>query len=430
MKPRRVAIVGAGVIGLCAALYCRRRGFDVTVVDRRAAIRTGCSFGNAGMIVPSHFIPLAAPGMVKLGLKWMWNPRSPFYIKPRLSWDLLAWGVQFWKSANRSHVERSAPVLRDLHLLSRSLYEQLAAEPGADFGFTPRGLLMLCKTSHGLEEESHAAIKANELGIPAEVLDAAGVGRLEPHTQTDVAGGVFYPRDCHLSPSALMAHLEKTLAADGVELCWESQVERFNVINGRLVSLQLTKSEGGDSTSRADGVSIEFDELVVAGGIGSTAIGRDLGLRLPMQAGKGYSLTLDRPRQSPTACAILTEARVAVTPMGGRLRFGGTMEMAGIDERINASRVAGIVSAIPRYYPAFQEADFAGLPAWHGLRPCPPDGMPYLGRSRRHANVIVATGHAMMGISLAPATGQLVAALASGDTSPIDLATMRPDRFD
>lgn len=457
MTAKKVTIVGAGVIGLCTAFYCRRRGFEVTVIDRRPASRDGCSFGNAGMIVPSHFIPLAAPGMVKLGLKWMWNPRSPFYIKPRLSWDLLAWGVQFWRSANRRHVERAAPVLRDLHLLSRNLYEELAAEPGADFGFTPRGLLMLCKTAAALAEESHAADHARRLGIPADVLDPAAIAKLEPGVQMDVAGGVYFPRDAHLSPAALMAWLERTLADDGVRFEWNTDVAGFNSNDGRVTTVCLSGDTSADgkrpgpassssalSPSSADAElelggpghsrrcsphEIPTDHLVLAGGIWSSAIGRDLGLHLPMQAGKGYSMTLPSPRHQLSICAILTEARIAVTPMGNTLRFGGTMEMAGLDESITAERVEGIVEAIPRYYPAYRADDFAGLPTWHGLRPCAPDGMPYLGRSAKQANVVVATGHAMMGVSLAPATGKIVADLLAGDAPTVDLALMSPERF-
>jgi len=424
----RVVVIGAGVIGLCAALYCRRRGLEVTVIDRRPAARDGCSFGNAGMVVPSHFVPLAAPGMVKLGLKWMWDPKSPFYIKPRLSWDLLSWGVQFWRAANRRQVERAAPVLRDLHLLSRSLYEQLAAEPGADFGFTARGLLMLCKTPHGLEEESRAAGHAERLGVPADVLDAASVARLEPDLPADVAGGVYYPQDCHLSPAAFMAWLESVLSRDGVRFRWQTDVSGLLGDQGRVTAVRHA-GVGTDATSKSFVEQTEVDHLVVAGGVWSPAIGQHLALKLPMQAGKGYSLTLDRPRQRPRTCAILTEARIAVTPMGESLRFGGTMEMSGLDESINAARVAGITAAIPRYYPAFHESDFEGLPAWHGLRPCPPDGLPYLGRSFRHANVVVASGHAMMGVSLAPATGAIVAALLCDDTPPADVSLLRPDRF-
>ncbi|HZJ16827.1 MAG TPA: FAD-dependent oxidoreductase, partial [Chthoniobacteraceae bacterium] len=139
---KHVLIIGAGVIGLSTAYYLARRGCRVTVLDREPAPRDGCSFGNAGMIVPSHFVPLAAPGMVALGLKWMWNPKSPFYIKPRFDADLFSWGFKFWQAATRQHVERSGPLLRDLSFASRACFEELAALPNSDFGLVKRGLVM------------------------------------------------------------------------------------------------------------------------------------------------------------------------------------------------------------------------------------------------------------------------------------------------
>ena len=415
--PKHVLIIGAGVIGLTAAHYASQRGCRVTVVDRKPETRDGCSFGNAGMIVPSHFVPLAAPGMVKLGLKWMWNPRSPFYIKPRLSWDLLAWAARFWKASTKQHVARAAPLLRDLSFASRSLYEELADAWGNDFGLVRRGLVMLCKKKHTLDEESHFADQANQLGVPAQVLDAAATARLDPNVTMDVAGSVYFPRDCHLSPNRLMAALLSRLAAAGCTFVWNAEVAGFDVRDRRV---QAVKTSQGD---------FDADEVVIAGGSWSPLLGDMLSLKLPMQAGKGYSLTLTQPRQLPDICSIFTEARIAVTPMGSTLRFGGTMEIAGLNESITHERVQGIIESVPRYYPKFQPADFAGIQPWRGLRPCTPDGLPYLGRPARYDNLVIATGHAMMGLSLAPVTGTIVADLLSGQTPPFDLSLLSPDRY-
>jgi glycine/D-amino acid oxidase-like deaminating enzyme len=164
----RVAIIGAGVTGLLAAWHCRRRGREVTVIERATPRRDGCSFGNAGMVVPSHFVPLAAPGMIRLGLKWMWNPESPFAIRPAWSWELLEWLWRFRGACTRGHVARAAPVLRDLNLASRGLYERLHADLPGGIGLEPRGLVRLCRTAAGLEEEAHAAGMAARLGVAAE----------------------------------------------------------------------------------------------------------------------------------------------------------------------------------------------------------------------------------------------------------------------
>ena len=414
---KHVVIVGGGVIGLCVAHYALRRGHRVTVLERGAADHDSCSLGNAGMIVPSHFTPLAAPGMVALGLKWMWNPESPFYVKPRLDWDLIAWGAKFWRAATPERVRRAAPLIRDLSFASRACFEELATTPGFDFGLEKRGLFMLCKTQHTLDEEAQMAAKARALSIPAEVLDAKAVAALEPGVRMDIAGAVLFPQDCHLTPQRFMADLQCAVTSAGGEIIFESEVTGWRFESRKIVATRTARGE------------IAGDEFVLCGGAWSENIVRELRLALPMQAGKGYSLTLAQPRQLPKLCAIFTEARVAVTPMGGALRFGGTMEIAGLNERINPRRVAGIIKSVPQYYPEFSPADFAGLRPWSGLRPCSPDGLPYLGRTRAYENLCLATGHAMMGLSLGPITGQLIAEIVSGEKPAHDLTLLDPDRY-
>jgi D-amino-acid dehydrogenase len=413
---KHVVIIGSGIIGLCTAHYCQERGHKVTIIDRLPAERDGCSFGNAGMIVPSHFIPLAAPGMVKLGLKWMWNPESPFYIKPRLSWDLITWGFRFWQAANRDHVARCAPLLRDLNFASRSCYEELAAA-GHEFSLVQKGLTMLCRTAHALEEEAHTAVRANALGVPAEVLDAKGMAALDPHVTMDITGAVYFPKDCHLSPARFMASIERKLIDSGATFLRDTEVSGFARSGTSLAAAQTSHGE------------IEGHEFVLAGGSWSPLLADSLGLRLPMQAGKGYSLTVTNPRELPQICSIFTEARVAVTPMDGTLRFGGTMEIAGLSESITERRVRGIIKAAPVYYPKFKESDFDGIKPWRGLRPCSPDGMPYMGRTSRWNNVTIATGHSMMGLSLGPGTGKLIAEVVDGSKPSIDLSLLSPDRY-
>ncbi|MBM3902700.1 MAG: FAD-dependent oxidoreductase [Verrucomicrobia bacterium] len=412
-----VVILGAGIIGLCSALYCVRRGMPVTVIDRQAEDRDGCSFGNAGMVVPSHFVPLAAPGMVALGFRWMWNPESPFYIKPRLDPELFAWGWRFIRASTAGRVRAAAPLLRDLNLASRSEYERLASELPDEFGLVQRGLLMLCRTEHGLEEEAAFAAKAEALGVPARVLGVKETAAMDPTVTMDVAGSVFFPKDCHLSPHRFMKAVLEECGRLGVRFLWGSEVTGVRRERDRVRSLETTAGE------------IPVGRLVLAGGSWSSRLGAGLGLSIPMQAGKGYSLTLDRPRQLPELCSILTEARVAVTPMGGSLRFGGTMEIAGLNENITERRVRGIVKAAVRYFPAYEPGDFEGIRPWRGLRPCSPDGLPYLGRSRRVANLVVATGHAMMGLSLGPITGRLVVELLAGDRPSFNLDLVSPDRY-
>lgn len=416
---RHVAIIGGGVVGLSTAHCCAQRGHRVTLIERYGEVRDGCSFQNAGLIVPSHFVPLAAPGMVALGLKWMLAPTSPFHIKPRLSWDLIDWCLKFWRAATREHVNRSAPLLRDLNMASRSCFEEIARLPGADFGLEKRGLLMLCKTDHALEEESRAAGKARELGMPAEILDARRTAELDPNVTMDIVGSVFYPKDCHLTPDRLLATLQRLVSNSGAELIWNESVVGWSQDGrGRLRAAKLTS-----------GLEVTADEFVLAAGSWSPETIRELGLKLPIQAGKGYSVTLPTPRQLPGIPSIFVEARMAITPIGQSLRFGGTMEIAGLNENINPARVRGIINAVPRYYPKFKTGDFEGIEPWFGLRPCSPDGLPYVGRTSRYNNLLIATGHAMMGTSLAPITGKIISQLISGEKPEIDIALLSPDRY-
>ena len=412
-----ILIIGGGVIGLSTAYYCARRGWRVTVLDREAAGHEGCSFGNAGMIVLSHFVPLAAPGMVALGLKWMWNPESPFYIQPRLDADLFDWGFKFWQASTAERVERAAPLLRDLSFASRACFEEFAAQLGNDFGLTTRGLLMLCKTQHGLDEEAKFAARANQLGVPAQVLDAKQAAALDPDITMDIAGAVLFPKDAHLTPTRFMAALRAQCEAAGVAFKWNTEVTGFTPQAQRLTSVR---------TSRGN---LSAVEVVLCGGSWSPLLARELGLKIPMQAGKGYSLTLPKPPQLPRLCSICTEARLAVTPMGGALRIGGTMEIAGLNEDINPVRVRGIIKSALKYFPKFAEADFEGMQPWRGLRPCSPDGLPYLGRTAKFANLSVATGHAMMGLSLGPITGKLMAQVLAGERPEFDLSLLSPDRY-
>jgi D-amino-acid dehydrogenase len=416
MSSAHIVILGGGVSGLAVAEACAGRGHRVTLIERHGPVRNGCSFGNAGMVVPSHFVPMAAPGMVALGLKWMWNPESPFYIKPRIDSELARWGRLFIKSATRAHVDRCAPLLRDLHLAAREAYQEFAAGED-DIGLTSKGLMMLCQEARTLDEEAAMAARAEALGVPATVLDAAGAARLDPGITMRIAGAVHYPMDCHLAPERYLAALERRAAANGARFLWNTPVQSLVRENG---SIRAALTPGGVITG---------DAFVLCGGVWSGGLLRPLGVRLPMQAGKGYSVTLPNPVEQPALCSILTEARVAVTPMGEALRFGGTMEMAGLDERVTPSRVEGILRAVSRYFPKFERHHFSGLEPWHGLRPCPPDGMPFIGRTAAAKNLIVATGHAMMGLSLAPVTGAITARLLENEDPGFDLTPLAPDRF-
>ena len=413
----RIVVVGGGVIGLCVAHECAAKGHRVVVLERGALEREGCSVANAGMLVPSHFVPLASPGVIAQGLRWMWDAESPFHVKPRASVDLLDWAWKLSRAATPERVQRAAPVLRDLHLASRAIFEDWAARWDDGFGLERKGVFMLCRTDEGLAHESQVAAHAKSLNMPAEVLTAAEAAAREPDIRMTIAGGVYYPLDAHLTPQRLMDTLRRETQRLGVDLRHNAEVRGWRATKARVEAVQ----------TRAD--EIGGDEFVLCGGIWSTGLARELDLPLPMQAGKGYSLTLEAPPGLPRAGAILTEARVAVTPMGRSLRVGGTMEIAGIDETINPARIRGIVKSACEYYPDFNPSHFASATVRTGLRPCSPDGLPYIGRFSRFSNVSAATGHAMMGVSLAPITGRLIAELLSGQRASCSIDALSPDRY-
>jgi D-amino-acid dehydrogenase len=418
---KEVTIVGAGVVGLCAAYALEREGYAVTVIERGARERDGASFGNAGIVVPSHVVPLAAPGVVLQGLRWLTDRRSPFYLQPSLSPSLIAWAWRFWRSSTAAHVARSAPALLALNLRSRALYEELVRDLsvaiGAPLPFERRGLLMLCRSEAGLAEEAHVAELGRSLGLDAKVLSAAEARALEPEIDLDIVGAVHVPEDANLDPGAFMRALQATLVARGVRFEFGREVVDLEVVGDRVRSLTHR-----DAVEPGRPVREAVAQLVIASGSWSARFNRPLGVRLQLQPGKGYSVTLANPSQRLRGAAILSEARAAASNVGGRLRIGGTMEIAGFRPGIRPHRIEGIKDAAQRYFPALSRQELDAGERWWGYRPCSPDGLPYLGNAPKLRNVTIASGHSMLGMSSGPATGELVAALVTGGPPSVPLA--------
>ena len=411
-----IGIIGSGIIGLSSAYYLQKSGHHVTLIDQ-GDLSDGCSIGNAGMIVPSHLIPLAAPGMISKGIRWMFNSSSPFYVKPQLNMDLIKWGFQFYRSSTKAHVEKSAKPLKEISLLSKAMYQQLSKDLTFDFGFHERGLLMLYKTKETEHEESETAEFANDHGIEAKILSAEEVQRLEPHVKVSVRGGVYFPGDAHITPQNLVSGLVKHLKTKGVTFQNNTEVTGFEFEKEKIKTVH---------TSNGDFV---FDKVILATGSWSGTVAKKLNLNLPMQAGKGYSFTIPNVEKNVSVPSIFLEARVAVTPMENSLRFGGTMEITGVDHSINMKRVKGIVDSIPNYYPNMKVEMPDVEKVWHGLRPCSPDGLPYIGRSKKYKNLILATGHSMLGISLGPGTGKLISEIVNEEKLSMDLSMFDPERY-
>lgn len=413
--PESVLVVGGGVIGLASAYYLAKAGRKVTVIERDSSLLSGCSAGNAGMVVPSHFIPLAAPGVIGQGLRWMLSPKSPFYLRPRMDIELARWVWLFFRHANAGHVAGSQTLLRDLSLESRRLHQELSKSEG--FELTERGLLMLCQGEKGLAEESEVVEAAHRLGLEAEVFGKERLSGFEPDAEINAIGGVWWKQDCHLSPIDFTNALRLGIVRYGGSF-HEGEGTDFIREGREVIGVKVSSGE-----------ALTGDRIVLAGGIATIKLAGKLGIRMPMQGGKGYSFMLPKPRKSLLLCSLLKEGRVAVTPMGDKLLVAGTMEICGSDTSVSPHRLEGIIESFCRFYPDFTKADFEGVEPWVGLRPCSPDGLPYLGYIPGQPRVLAATGHSMMGLSLAPATGWLVEKLVSGEESPISLGQLAPARF-
>ncbi len=414
----KVIIVGGGIIGLSSALYLKKSGWDVTVLDKGDYL-DNCSYGNAGYICPSHFIPLATPGIVKKGLKWMWNSRSPFYVQPRPDIHLMRWGLRFMKNATAKHVEASAVPLRDIAIFSQAAYESWLQSPGFDYAYEHKGLLEIFQSDEGGDHAKHTCERAHALGLTDTVmLSEEELQALEPQTQIHAKGAIWFKCDAHCYPNKLMTSLLHHLRNEGVHLVPGAAVSGFEQQSRRITKVFAGKREW------------EADEIVLAAGSWSRQIAKMAGLYIPLMPGRGYSVTLEDSPHRLNHPAVLIEGRVALTPMdGNKIRFGGTMEITSHRTPPRMSRVQGILEAVRRYYPQFDVALPPKENVWYGYRPCSADGLPYLGRVKAISNLTMATGHSMLGLSLGAGTGKLVDEIVNDKPTSMDISPFRADRF-
>lgn len=412
----KVLVCGGGVIGLCAAYYLQKAGHQVTVIER-GDITEGTSFGNAGYVSPSHFVPLASPGIIAKGLRWMLSSTSPFYIKPRLDMDLIRWGLAFWKSSNQHTVEKHVPPLNDILHLSRTLQSALKAELGNTFRMEEIGCFMLYKSAEVEKHEIELAKEAEALKIETRIMNGQEVQALEPEVEVDVRGGVLYPIDAHLHPGEFMTSLRDALRRNGATLQLNTTITGFEK-QGSQVTGVLT--DQGKFTG---------DEVVIATGSWLPLMTRDLGIDIILQAGKGYSMTFENMTHNLRYPAILVDKRVAMTPMGRDLRMGGTMEISGLHSPTLVKRARAIFDAARLYYPKLDVSFPGPEKIWHGYRPLSPDGLPYIGKHRKYQNLTIAGGHAMLGLSLAAGTGKLVEEIVGGKPTSIGVEAFSIERF-
>jgi D-amino-acid dehydrogenase len=408
-----VVIIGGGVIGVCSAYYLAQKGLKVLLLEK-GEIACGCSSGNGGLIVPSHAVPLASPGTLGNGLRWLLDSESPFYIKPRLDMDLVNWLIRFALASRHELMMRALPALRDLLLASRVLYDELS-HLGFEFGFEGNGSLQVFRTESGLKGGVEEARLLEKFDIPLQVLNASEVCNLEPALLPSVVGGVYYPRDAHIDPFRFVTGLAEKARSLGAEILTGTEVLGFEIKSRKLLTLKTTRGE------------FHPQKVLLAAGSWSPEIARELRLNVPIQAAKGYSLTFEKPALSPKISLLFGEAGVVINPLENALRVAGTLELAGMDFSINMRRVAAIRKGAGQYLPGLDQAPVIEI--WRGLRPCTPDGLPIIGRSDSLNNLFIAAGHAMLGMSLGPVTGKLVSQLVNEETTDFNLAPFRLNRF-
>lgn len=414
----QVTIVGGGIIGLSSAFYLQKSGWNVTVIDK-GDFTNNCSYGNCGYICPSHFIPLATPGIVKQGLKWMWNSKSPFYVQPRPDRNLISWGWKFIRSATARHVESSGIPLRDIAILSKKEYESWLAIPGFDFAYEQKGLLEIFQTDAGAAHAAHTVERAHQLGLTDTLLlDRDALQALEPHTQINGKGAILFQCDAHCYPNKLMQNLIRHLRQTGVQLVPGEELIKVEKEKGRVSQLITTNR------------SFKQDEVVLATGSWGRETARMLDTRIPLMPGRGYSITLENSPYRVNYPAVLLEGRAAITPMdGNKIRFGGTMEITSHRTPPRINRIQGILDAVKRFYPEFDVPLPPVEKTWYGYRPCSADGLPYLGRIKKYSNVTIATGHSMLGLSLGAGSGRLVSEIVNHQPTSMDIGPFAVERF-
>lgn len=430
----KATIIGGGIIGLSCAWFLAEDGWEVTVLEK-GDLSDNCSFGNMGYLSPSHFVPLAQPGIVRQGIWWMFDMKSPFYVRPSLHPDLLDWGWKFIRAGTRRHVENSARPLTDLLLLSRELTARWQRSGAMSFQYTADGCIMYYQTAKYEQEELENARKAVDLGLNVEVIDREQAQAMEPDLKPDVRGGVWYKDDAHLHPNTLMQQLPALLEQRGVQIIRRAEVTGFEKEKKVIRSIRYRSDAGMQQIS-------DNDLVVLAAGSWSPQVAKMAGEHIPLMPGKGYSMTVDVDRQRLRYPGILLEAKVAITPWKTQLRIGSTMEIGSINDRILFPRVQGILEAVPRFLPGYQDdpafrklADLQSLQqhlrekVWFGFRPVSADGMPYIGFAKKTDNLMIATGHAMLGLSLGAGTGKLVAEMAGGKQPSVAMQMFDPKRY-
>jgi D-amino-acid dehydrogenase len=410
----KVVVIGAGIIGLTSAYHLLQSGADVTVIDADRP-GAGASHGNAGWIVPADSGPVPAPGMVAQGLKWMLHRDSPLYIKPTLRPSAVGFLLAMARHCNRPTFRAGLRANIELAEHTMDLLDGYARD-GVAFEMHAQGLLMAFADAGLLAHHRADLDLPGELGLQPQLLSGAELSAHEPALSPALAGGIFFPQERHVRPDTLVSGLVARCRALGAQFVDSAALTDVHTDGRSVVRIDTTNESFG------------ADVFLLAAGANCGRLGAKFGAALPVRPGKGYSVDYLPPPVQLKGIVNLCDAKVAVTPLDGALRLAGTMEFAGWDTAVNPRRVAAIRRAPGRYFAEWHDPEPAG-PAWAGARPMTPDGLAIIGRIPNTSNAYVATGHGMLGLTLGPATGALVAETIASGLAPAVLAPFAPDRF-
>lgn len=405
------------MIGICAAYYLAKRGAAVTVLERDE-IGKGASFGNAGSIAPGH-APINKPGRVKQAVKSLFDPLSPLYVPPRPDLELARWLWTFSRTCTEEHLERSMERLAPLGRETRRLFDKIVQQEKIECAFRGDGYYEIYLTERGLAGGKNEAALAGRFGFKPEILNGTELRERDPAVRPEVLGGIFFPEAATVNPYAFVAGLAQRCREIGVKFETRAEVAALQTLGGRVTGVQLK-----------NGPAMDADAVVLAAGAYSASLLRGLGMDLPLQGAKGYHRDCapangDAPMMRQ-AC-VLGENMVFCTPMDGFVRLAGTLELSGLNEEIRRPRLEQLTRATTRYIQGTEKV--VTKSEWCGLRPCLPDGMPAIGAVRRYPGLFVGTGHAMLGLTLGPVTGKLLAECILDGAASISLEGMSPERF-
>lgn len=415
---KKIAIIGGGISGIFSAYFLHKQGHKVNVFES-SKIGVECSYGNAGLLVPSHFETLSNPTVLKKGLKWMLNPNSPFFLKPRLDLDLIKWIIKFNSFCTQKHVDKNKQFIKDMSFYSKSLYEDLKNSSDFKFQLEHCGLLMMCKEEKTLKAEELLSKEAIDLGLDVKILNQKDLKKLEPNASFNVIGASFYKDDSKVQPYDLIMSIKSFLEKEGVQFYENCKITDLNINKNNIKSIITEEKK-----------EYFADEFVFTSGVFTSNIAKKFDLNIPMQGGKGFSFKIDKNEAlNFSTPMILAEEKVAVTPYDSYTRFAGTMMICGNDTSIVKRRVNNIRKAANSYINGLDIQENELKDVWAGLRPCSPDGLPYIGRTKNLNNVVIAAGHAMLGVSLGPATGKLVSDLINDEKSLLDISRLNLNRF-